>query len=117
MLKDRMEELNHFLNFLITNQDLFECDAYWKFFDSNLDETKIGEILEKMNHNTYQYIDFTFKRKYPELYQKEYAEGMESPLLKFKERIELSVNFCKSFHQSIRNYTLTLEESPISQHF
>ena len=72
MLKDRVEELNGFLKFVVQNQDIFGCDAYWKFFDANLSDTNISQILEKMNHNTYQYIDFTLKKLYPENYEKEY---------------------------------------------
>ena len=66
MLKDRMEELTSFIKFTTENQSLFECDAYWKFFDSNLTDTKIGQILQKMANNTYEYVEFTLKKKYPE---------------------------------------------------
>ena len=59
MLKDRVEELNGFLQFVVENQGLLECDAYWKFFDANLGDTKVGQILEKTNQNTWQYVDFT----------------------------------------------------------
>ena len=31
---------------------------------------------------------------------------MEEPIVKFKERIDLSVNFCKSFYNSIKTYAL-----------
>ena len=31
---------------------------------------------------------------------------MEEPIIKFKERIDLSVNFCKSFYNSIWTYTI-----------
>lgn len=53
MLKDRVEELNELLKFIVERQEHFECDAYWKFFDANLSDTKIGAILDKMNSNTY----------------------------------------------------------------
>lgn len=72
MLKDRMEELTNFINFIIQNQFLFECDAYWKFFDSNLTDTKIGQILQKMANNTYEYVEFTLKKSYPKLFEQEY---------------------------------------------
>lgn len=83
---------------MVKNQDLFECDAYWKFFDANLCDSKAGQVLEKMNNNTYEYVEFVLKKKYPKLFEREYQEGMETPILKFKDRIDLSVNFCKSFY-------------------
>lgn len=67
-----MEELTNFVNFIIQNQSLFECDAYWKFFDSNLTDTKIGQILQKMANNTYEYVEFTLKKKYPKLFEQDY---------------------------------------------
>lgn len=69
MLEDRVEELDNFLQFVISNQDLFECDAFWKFFDSTVQDTKVGEILNQMKSNTYDYIDFTLKKRYGNAYE------------------------------------------------
>lgn len=46
MLRDWVEELNNFLQFLVSNQELFECEAFLKFFDPTLNDTKVGELLE-----------------------------------------------------------------------
>jgi len=56
-----------------------------------------------MSHNTYDYIEFTLKKFYPEKFKKEYQEGIETPVLRFKDRIDLSLNFSKNFYLAIKN--------------
>ena len=66
-----------------------------------------------MANNTYEYVEFTLKKKYPKLFNSEYQEGIETPILRFKDRIDLSIKFCNSFYQAVKNYANTLRESPI----
>ncbi len=113
MLNHRVQELNNFLNFLEEHQSLFNCDSFWKFFDVNLADTKITSILNKIQHITWEYTEFTLKKKYPKLFEMNYLDHCEEKLLNFKERIDMSVNFCKSFYNSAKLYTKKLKESSL----
>lgn len=66
-----------------------------------------------MANNTYEYVEFTLKKQYPKIFELKYTEGVETPILRFKDRIDLSISFCNSFYQSVKHYANTLKESPI----
>lgn len=112
-LKFRVKELQKFLDYLVENQSIFDCDSFWKFFDSNLKDTKVGQILGQMGQVTWEYVEFVLRKRYAEKFKMEYQDAMEEKIVKFKERIDISVNFCKSFHQSIKTYSTNLKESPL----
>ena len=38
---------------------------------------------------------------------------MEDKIIKFKERIDISVSFCKSFYQSVKAHVNNLKETPL----
>ena len=67
MLKDRVEELNNFLNYIISNIKLYTCDSLFLFFDDKISNSKIGEILNSTTH-TYQEVETAFKKLYPNIY-------------------------------------------------
>lgn len=74
----------------------------------------IGDVLNKMSHNTYEYIDFTLKKRYGKEYEeRKYFEGIETPIMRFKEKIVNSLNFAKMFHLSIKNIAKTFHESTL----
>lgn len=51
-----------------------------------------------MGQVTWEYIEFVLRKKYSEKFKLEYTDEMEDKIIKFKERIDISVSFCKSFY-------------------
>lgn len=69
-----------------------------------------------MKHNTYEQVESTLKKIYPKKFLQEYQEGIETPILRFKDRIDLSISFSNSFYTSIKQYANTYRETPLHAH-
>lgn len=61
-----------------------------------------------MNNNNYDYLEFILKKRYGKEYDSQhYYEGIETPIMRFKDKIDNSIKFAKMFHLSIKNIANT----------
>jgi hypothetical protein len=116
VLNDRLEELNHFVKFLIDNHKIFDCDGFWKFFDANLCDTKIGSILAKVSNVSYDYTFIKFQQLYPEyLKSEEFDFSLAQKIREFKEKIEVNIEFYHKFLSLVREYINKMANHPMNQ--
>lgn len=63
---DRLEELNSFIEYIMSKPELFNLPCIFKFFDTSISDTKIGEILEKSSPRDFRVILERMEQAYPE---------------------------------------------------
>ncbi len=79
---------------MISNISLFNLDGVWKFFDSNLEDTKVGEIISKLGKVDVVFVTNHLKKLYPKPFDIDYSENLMVPILDFKQKIDTSLKFC-----------------------
>jgi len=65
-LIDRVQEINAFISFIINQPELFNAVSVHKFFDSNIPDTKAGEIIDKYSISNFRRISERLAEYYPE---------------------------------------------------
>ena len=116
LINNRVEELNSFLKFLLENFDLFDCDAFWKFFDVNIADTKVGSILSKVSSISWDFVNHKFEEVYKDFYENEEFDIEQAKKIhEFKEKIEVNVEFYHKFLSLIREYINKFIQSPLNQ--
>lgn len=116
LIVNRVEELNNFLGFLLDNFELFDVDAFWKFFDVNIKDTKIGAILGKVSEISWDFVNHKFLEVYEGLYvNQEFDLELGKRIFEFKEKIEVNVEFYRKFLSLIREYINKFIQSPLNQ--
>jgi len=94
MIEDRIEELTSFLSFVSDNMETFSSDGVYKFFDGNLGDTKVGDIINKLSKVDTIYVAAQLKKLYPETFSKVFKSDIIGPILDFKQKIDTSLKFC-----------------------
>lgn len=63
-IKERIAILQNFLNYLITNKNIFDCEPIWIFFDSIKEDSNVGDqlgiLLEPDNKEILNYYENIF---------------------------------------------------------
>lgn len=92
---DRLQELNIFINFVISKPKLHNLPCVNKFFDISIPDSKYSEIMEKNNKKDFIEVFERLKEFYPDRLDKRYTQEQKMEIMKFREKIQVNMDFYK----------------------
>ncbi len=117
-----------FLDYIIKNIHFLNKELIQNFFDNEINCTRISKLFEKYKPVSYYYIDFLFKKIFPDLYKhqtnsKEEENRLNQKIINFKLKVNENVEFfekmieyVKSYFGKIKNAGLQQQEEKILDH-
>ena len=94
---DRVQELNSFFQYLLRFPEIFTVEPVEKFFDSKLNSADLQSYLSKIERPPVETLLQMYQVIFPESAEKRISMEARSNLIKFKEKIDINVEFFLRF--------------------
>ena len=94
-IRERIAEMEIFLNDLEKNQNIFNCEPFWIFFDFKKKESDVGTELDSFLKPETIFILENYENIFPKFFEKEENHLQLDDFSKFEKKIKMNIKFYK----------------------